>query len=173
MTAMRRTPDPIALLLLAALLPVFACGAPEPKAEVAVAAVPAAELPPFQQEIASLNAELTLPGVWKYGYRMIDRPDTTYGAHRAVEFIYTADSAAGVPPRLLLAIRAYKKGAWDKVRVSQKDLAKVLAERGDEVYTYSIVTSSPYPVGTASTIRVDQMMMALIGERTPFKLTFK
>lgn len=170
---MRRTPRLTTVLLLAALLPALACGTPEPKAEVAVSSEPAAELPPFQQEIASLKAEVTLPGVWKYGYRMIDRPDTLYGAHRAVEFIYTADSAAGVPPRLLLAIRAYTKPAWEKVRVSQKDLAKVLAERGDEVFTYSIVTSSPYPVGTASTIRVDQMMLALVAETTPFKLTFK
>ncbi|MBW7933904.1 MAG: hypothetical protein H3C62_09895 [Gemmatimonadaceae bacterium] len=169
---MRPTPRLTTLLLLAAL-PALACGKPEPKSEVAVATTPAVDLPPFQQEIASLNAEVTLPGVWRYGYKVVDRPDTLYGAHRAVEFLYAADTASGVPPRLLMVIRAYTRAQWDKVRESQKDLAKVLAEHGGEVYTFSIVTASPYPVGTPSTLRVDQMMMALIGERTPFKLTFK
>jgi hypothetical protein len=168
------TPRRTILLLLAAVLPVLACGPAEQKAAaVGVAAVPAAELPPFQQEIASIKAEVTLPGVWRHGYRMIDRADTTYGGHRAVEFHYTADSAAGVPPRLLLVIRVYTKAAWYKVRDSQDKIAKVLTEHGGDIYTYSIVTESPYPVGTPSTIRVDQMMMALIAETSPFKLAFK
>ncbi|MHB8837919.1 MAG: hypothetical protein ACYC7F_03100 [Gemmatimonadaceae bacterium] len=165
----------LVVLTLVALIPTAGCTPAEPKqtAEVGVAAAAPAELPPFQQEIASLKAEVTLPGVWKYGYRMVDRADTTYGAHRAVEFLYTADSAAGVPARLLLVIRAYKKAAWEQVRVSQKDRSKVIAEHDGDVYTWSIVTASPYPVGAPSTIRVDQMMLALIGETTPFKLTFK
>ncbi len=120
-----------------------------------------------------MRAELTFPGAWKFGYRMIDRPDTTFGGHRAIEFHYTADTASGVPPRLLLVIRAFKKPAWEKVRGSQGKIAKVLAEHDGEVYTYSIVTKSPYPVGTASTLRVDQMMMDLMAETSPFRMTFK
>ena len=130
-------------------------------------------LPPFQQEIASVKAELTFPGVWKYGYLMIDQADTTFGGHRAIEFHYSADTASGVPPRLLLVVRVFKKPAWEKVRASQGKIAKVLAEHDGEVYSYSIVTKSPYPVGTASTLRVDQMMMALIAETSPFRMTFK
>ncbi len=159
-------------MVLAALLPLLACGTPQQAADVSVAAAPVVELVPFQQEIASVKAEVTLPGVWKYGYRIIDRADTTYGGHRAIEFHYTADSASGVPPRLLMVIRAFKKPAWEKVRATQGNIAKVLAEHDGEVYTYSIVTSSPYPVGTASTLRVDQMMVALIAETTPFRMTF-
>lgn len=162
-----------ALLALIALLIVAGCGTPEPKAEVGVTAAPAAVLPPFQQELASMKAEVTLPGAWKYGYRLIDRPDTTFGGHRAIEFHYTADTASGVPPRLLMVIRAFKKPAWDKVRDSQDNVAKVLTERDGEVYTWSIVAKSPYPVGTASTLRVDQMMMGLIAETSPFRMTFK
>lgn len=161
------------LLALIALLIAAGCGTPEQKAEVGVTAAPATVLPPFQQELASMKAELTLPGAWKYGYRMIDRPDTTFGGHRAIEFHYTADTASGVPPRLLLVIRAFKKPAWEKVRASQGTTAKVLAERDGEVYTWSIVTKSPYPVGTASTLRVDQMMMGLVAETSPFRMTFK
>ena len=160
-------------LSLVALVPMAGCGTPEPKAEVGVTAAPAAELPPFQQELASMKAEVTLPGAWKYGYRLIDRADTTFGGHQAVEFHYTADSASGVPPRLLMVIRAFKKPMWEKVRDSQGNIAKVLAEHDGEVYTYSIVTKSPYPVGTASTLRVDQMMMGLIAETSPFRMTFK
>lgn len=166
------TPHRPALMVLAALLPLLACGTPQQAADVSVAAAPVVELVPFQQEIASVKAEVTLPGVWKYGYRIIDRADTTYGGHRAIEFHYTADSASGVPPRLLMVIRAFKKPAWEKVRATQGNIAKVLAEHDGEVYTYSIVTSSPYPVGTASTLRVDQMMVALIAETTPFRMTF-
>lgn len=161
------------VLSLAALVPLASCGTPEQKAEVGVTAAPAEVLPPFQQDLTSVRAELSLPGVWKYGYRMIDRPDTTFGGHRAIEFHYTADTASGVPPRLLLVIRAFKKPAWEKVRVSQGNTAKVLAERDGEVYTWSIVTKSPYPVGTASTLRVDQMMMGLVAETSPFRMTFK
>lgn len=161
------------VLSFAALVPMAGCGTPEQKAEVGVTAAPATVLPPFQQELASMKAELTLPGAWKYGYRMIDRPDTTFGGHRAIEFHYTADTASGVPPRLLLVIRAFKKPAWEKVRASQGTTAKVLAERDGEVYTWSIVTKSPYPVGTASTLRVDQMMMGLVAETSPFRMTFK
>lgn len=160
-------------LVFAALVPMVACGTPEQKAEVGVTAAPAAVLPPFQQELASMKAEVTLPGAWKYGYRLIDRPDTAFGGHRAIEFHYTADTASGVPPRLLLVIRAFKKPAWEKVRASQGNVAKVLAEHEGEVYTWSIVTKSPYPVGTASTLRVDQMMMGLIAETSPFRVTFK
>jgi len=162
----------LVVLSLAALVPIAGCGTPEPKAEMGVTAVPAAVLPPFQQDLASMKAELTLPGAWKYGYRLIDRADTAFGGHQAIEFHYTADTASGVPPRLLLVIRAFKKPAWDKVRVSQGNVAKVLAERDGEVYTWSIVTKSPYPVGTASTLRVDQMMMGLIAETSPFRMTF-
>lgn len=161
------------VLSLAAIVPMVGCGKPEQKAEVGVVAAPAAVLPPFQQELASMKAEVTLPGAWKYGYRLIDWPDTTFGGHQAIEFHYTADSASGVPPRLLMVIRAFKKPAWEKVRASQGNVAKVLAEHEGEVYTWSIVTKSPYPVGTASTLRVDQMMMGLIAETSPFRMTFK
>lgn len=163
----------LVVLSVAALVPMAGCGTPEQKAEVGVTAAPAAVLPPFQQELASMKAEVTLPGAWRYGYRLIDRPDTTFGGHQAIEFHYTADTASGVPPRLLLVIRAFKKPAWEKVRDSQGKIAKVLAERDGEVYTWSIVTKSPYPVGTASTLRVDQMMTGLIAETSPFRMTFR
>jgi hypothetical protein len=48
----------------------------------------------------------------------------------------------------------------------------VLVTQGDEVYTFSIVTKSPYPVGSASTLRVDAMMLDLVGETSPFKMRF-
>ena len=163
----------LVVLSFAALVSMTGCGTPEQKAEVGVTAAPAVVLPPFQQELASMKAEVTLPGTWKYGYRIFDRADTTFGGHQAIEFHYTADTALGVPPRLLLVIRAFKKPAWEKVRDSQGKIAKVLAEGDGEVYTWSIVTKSPYPVGTASTLRVDQMMLGLVAETSPFRMTFK
>lgn len=162
---------PFAFVALATLV---GCSPAEQKtADVGVAAAPAAELPPFQQEIPSLKGEVTLPGVWASAYRVMSHPDTAYGSHHAVEFHYTADSAAGVPPRLLMVIRVFKKAAWEKLTPAQKEMARVLTERNGEVYAFSVVTASPYPVNSASTLRVDQMMLALLAETTPFRLTFK
>lgn len=167
------TPRRAALLVIAIAGLASACGKNEPAASAAPAVAPSTILPPFQQEIASAKAEVTFPGVWKFGYRMIDRADTANGAHRAIEFHYTADSARGVPPRLLLIIRAYKKPAWEKVRVEQLKVSRLLASHGDDIYVFSIVTSNPYQVNTPSALRVDQMMLALTAETSPFKLSFK
>jgi len=151
------------------------CSSPEKKpADVHVAAAaPAAVLLPFEQDIPSFKATITLPGAWKYGYRMIEKADTLYGGFHVAEFYYTADTARRVPPRLLMAIRAFKKPAYEKVRASQKGVANVLAEHSGIVYTYSIVTASPYGPNAVSTLRVDQMMLPIVSETSPLKLTFK
>lgn len=168
------TPRRRSLPLLIALLVLVGCGSAEEKsADVGVAAAPAADLPPFQQEIPSLKAEVTLPGVWQSAYRLMSHPDTALGSHHAVEFHYTADSAIGVPPRLLMVIRVFKKAAWEKLTLQQKEQARVITEHSGEVYAFSVVTESPYPVNSASTLRVDQMMLQLLAETSPFRLTFK
>lgn len=162
------------LVLLGIIATMGACGGSE-KAEdpVVAAAAPAPELPPFQQEITSVRADVTLPGVWKYGYRLVDHADTTLGAFQSIEFQYVGDSARRVPPRLLLVIRVFKKATWEKVGARQPPVATKLVERGSDVYAYSIVTSNPYPANTASALRVDAMMLALIADSSPFKLTFR
>jgi hypothetical protein len=170
---MLRTPRHAILLLLAVVVPMAACDQAAKAPEAEVAAAPAKVLPPFQQEVGSAKAEVTLPGEWKYGYRLVDKADTTHGAYRAFEFHYVADTAAKVPPRLLLVIRVFKKATWEKIRVSQGTVAKKLAEHGDDVYAFSIVTSNPYPLNTLSALRVDAMMLALMAETSPFKMTFK
>ncbi len=161
------------MVLVAIVAAVAACGDAEPTPDPVVAAAPAPMLPPFQQEIASLKAEVTLPGVWQYGYKLVDHPDTTFGASRAIEFQYVGDSARKVPQRLLLVIRVFNKATWEKVGARQPPVATRLAERGNDVYAFSIVTSNPYPMNTASALRVDAMMLALIADSSPFKLTFK
>lgn len=130
-------------------------------------------LPPFQQEIVSVKAEVTLPGVWHNGYTLVDHADTTLGSFRAIEFQYVGDSARKVPSRLLLVIRVFNKATWEKVDARQPRVATKLAERGNDVYAFSIVTSNPYPANTASALRVDAMMLALIADSSPFRLTFK
>lgn len=169
---MRSSARLFSLAALAALSS-SACGSRDEAKETAVASAPIAVLPPFQQEIASLKAEVTLPGSWRSGYRMVDKPDTLYGAHRAIEFHYTADSIRGVPPRLLMVIREFKKPVWEKVKTEQLKSSRLLTEHNGEVYAFSVVTQSPYPTGSVSTLRVDQMMVALMAETSPFKLTFK
>jgi len=130
-------------------------------------------LPPFQQEIASQKAEVTLPGSWKYGYKMVDKADSTTGAFRAIEFIYGGDSVSKVPARMLLVIRAYKKATWDKISAGQKTVSTKLAEHDGNVYAFSIVTENPYKGNPTAALRVDAMMMDLTGPASPFKIEFK
>ena len=170
---MLTTPHRALLLLLTAVVPLGACVKKAAQELGTGTAAPAPVLPPFEQEIASFKATLTLPGAWKYGYRMVERADTLYGAFRAVEFHYTADTAAGVPSRLLMVIRAFRKPAWEKLRASKKDVARLLAEHEGVVYAFSVIPSSPYPAGSASTLRVDQMMPPIVAEPTALRLTFK
>jgi len=159
------------VMFVAAVLSSVACDSA--KAPAVQPSPVAVELPPFQQEIASIKAEVTLPGSWKYGYRLVDKADTSFGGYRAFEFHYAADTAMKVPQRLLLVIRAYHKAAWEKVSKGQVGKSAKLAEHGDDVYTYSIVTSNPYPASTASALRVDAMMLGLIAETSPFRISFK
>jgi len=161
-----------ALFIVLATAFILGCSTKEKVADVAVAAAPPVVLPPFDQEMPSFKATLTLPGAWKFGYRIVERADTMFGAFHAAEFHYTADSARGVPPRLLMIIRAFKKPAFEKVRASQDGKSKVLAEHDGIVYTYAIVASSPYGPNSAATLRVDQMMLPLVSESNPLKLTF-
>ena len=160
------------LALLAVIVPMTGCDSAAKEQSTSEVAAPAPVLQPFKQEIASANAEVTLPGEWKYGYRLVDKADTTYGAFRAIEFHYLPDSTSKVPPRMLLVIRAFKKAHWEKISSSQEKVATRLAANGDDVYAFSIVTTNPYPMNTAASLRVDAMMLALIAEGSPFKMTF-
>jgi hypothetical protein len=163
------------LVLFAVITPMAGCDSAEkaPDTDVAAAPVPAPPLTPFQQEIVSAKAEVTLPGAWKSNYRLVDKADTTNGAFRAFEFHYAADSASKVPSRLLLVIRAFKKARWAKISASQEAVAIKLADHGDVVYAFSIVTSNPYPASTPASLRVEQMMIELTANGSPFKMTFK
>jgi hypothetical protein len=164
-----------AFVVLAALASSAACkDAPkDPRDSEVEVRAEAKVLPPFQQEIASQKAELTLPGSWKYGYKMTDKADATAGAFHAIEFYYGGDSVSKVPPRMLLVIRVYKKAAWDKIASGQTTVSSKLAEHDGNVYAFSIVTSNPYPLNTAAALRVDAMMMDLTGPASPFKIEFK
>lgn len=161
------------VVLLAVVTPLAGCDTAEkaPKTDSVAASAPL--LPPFQQELASAKADVTLPGVWKYGYRLVEKADTTNGAYRAFEFHYTEVSNSRVPSRLLLVIRAYRKAAWEKIRATQETVARELVTHGDDVYVFSIVSSNPYPLNSPSSLRVDQMMLALTAEGSPFRMTFK
>ena len=161
------------LLLLAAIAPMAGCDTADKAPSAEVAAVPAPVLPPIQQEIASAKAEVTLPGVWQYGYRLVDRADTTNGAYRAYEFFYAEAGNTKVPPRLLLVIRVFTKAGWDKISATQEGVATKLAVHGTDVLAFSIVTTNPYPLNSPAALRVDQMMLALMAEGSPFKITFK
>ncbi len=161
------------LALFAFIVSLAACDGAQKASDIAVAAAPVPVLLPFQQEIVSAKAEVTFPGVWKDGYQMLERADTTLGSSRAIEFRYVGDSARKVPPRLLLVIRVFDKATWAKIGARQPPVATKLAERGNDVYAYSIVTSNPYPANTASALRVDAMMLALIAEGGPFGLSFR
>lgn len=170
---MLATPRRALLLLLAIIPPMAGCDTAGKAPSADVAAAPAPVLSPVQQEIASAKAEVTLPGVWQYAYRLVDKADTTNGAYRAFEFHYAEAGNAKVPPRLLLVIRVFTKARWEKISASQETVATKLAEHDNDVYAFSIVTTNPYPLNSPASLRVDQMMIALTAEGSPFRITFK
>jgi hypothetical protein len=170
---MPASPRRLTLVLLATFISSVACKDTAKQPATESVATPAPQLAPFQQEIASQKAEVTLPGSWRYGYHLVDKPDTTQGAFQAIEFQYGGDSATNVPARLLLAIHVFKKEAWEKIASRQTGVSTKLAEHGGNVYSFSIVTRNPYALNTPAFVRVEAMMIALTAKDSPFKIEFK
>lgn len=152
------TPAP-RVLIAAFVVLAAACGdkAPAP----AVADAPAPTGPPESYESVNGRFGLTLPAVFRGNYRVKESIDTVLGAKFAAEIVYPADSAGKIPSRTLLVVRVFTKASWEKLS-ARKGFAGALkrAERGNEVFTLSMITSNPYKFDSAPARMVDRMMLA-------------
>jgi hypothetical protein len=117
--------------------------------------------PPESYESVRGNFVLTLPAAFRGNYRVKESADTILGARFAAEIVYPADSAGKIPSRTILVVRVFTKASWEKLS-GTKGFAGALkrAERGDDVFTLSMITSNPYKFESAPARMVDRMMLA-------------
>jgi hypothetical protein len=161
---------------LIAVAGLFACGdgsaarggdSTAAKGAAAVAAGAAAAASTERELFESARGKFTIdfPGTWHDSYRAIEHPDTVAGSRFAVDFIFKPDPAWKVDPQPLLVVRIFPKAAWDLVVLRPgPPIAKKVAERGDEVFAYSIPGSNPYKPGTPAAVRFDELILAVVPE---------
>ena len=159
------TPTPRRLLAAALVVLLSACGdraAAPPKAESPGPGGPGgAAGPPETYESRRGNFGLTLPSAFHGNYRVKESVDTVLGAKFAAEIVYPADSAGKIPSRTLLVVRVFTKASWEKLSAGKNFSGAIKrAERGDDVFTLSLITSNPYKFESAPARMVDRMMLA-------------
>jgi hypothetical protein len=115
---------------------------------------------------------VSFPAVWKGNYTAVPHADTAYGSHFILEFRFKPDPAAKLPPQTLLAIRVFTPAAWAKAsaRPGQSIGVKVQA-RDNDVYVLSLAGSNPYPTGSPSATLFDKMMLAVMQDSAPLRVT--
>ena len=115
---------------------------------------------------------VAFPAVWKGNYTGVPHADTAFGSHFILEFRFKPDAATKLPPQTLLAIRIFTPAAWAKAsaRPGQTIGVKVQA-RGNDVYVLSLAGSNPYPTGSPSAALFDKMMLAVMQDPVPLRVT--
>ena len=112
------------------------------------------------------------PPAWKSNYTGVAHADTTYGSRFMVDFRFKPDPLWKVDPRTLLAIRIFTPDAWAKAFARPGPAIGVkLKERGDDVFVLSLAGSNPYKTGTPAATLFDQMMLAVINDAVPLRMT--
>ena len=129
----------------------------------AIAEVAAAKtLPPETFTSTTAGFDLQLPGVWKGRYRAGERNDTTAGAHLAVEFKFVPDSGSKVPSLMLMTVRIFSKGAWEKAtKRPGGQIGRKIAETAKEVFVLSLPASNPYPAGSKEAPEFDKLIISI------------
>jgi hypothetical protein len=114
------------------------------------------------------------PGTWRGSYSAVEHADTTNGSKFAVEFIFQPDAAWKADPHTLMVVRIFSKSAWDALAARPGGPGSVkIAARGDEVFALSLPPSNPYKPGTPEAARFDQLVLAVVRDSVPLRLTPK
>jgi hypothetical protein len=123
-------------------------------------------------ESAEGKFAVDFPPAWKGNYTGVAHADTTYGSRFIVDFRFKPDPSWKVDPRTLLAIRIFTPDAWAKAFARPGPAIGVkLKERGNDVFVLSLAGSNPYKTGTPAATLFDQMMLAVINDAVPLRLT--
>jgi hypothetical protein len=115
---------------------------------------------------------VAFPGVWKGNYTGVPHADTAFGSHFILEFRFKPDPATKLPPQTLLAIRIFTPAAWAKASAKPGQTIGVKVQsRGNDVYVLSLAGSNPYPTGSPSAALFDKMMLSVMQDPVPLRVT--
>ena len=115
---------------------------------------------------------VAFPPEWKGNYVGVPHADTTFGSRYIVEFRFKPDPAWKVDPKILLAIRIFTQDAWTKAAARPgPPIGAKLKERGDDVFVLSLAGGNPYKAGTPAAALFDQMMLAVVNDPVPLRVT--
>jgi hypothetical protein len=162
-------------ILLALTLALTACGErPVTKKNDVTAAdvIAGAAVSLDHFESAEGRFGVDFPPQWKGNYIGVAHPDTTYGSRFIVDFRFKPDPALKAEPHTLLAIRIFTPEAWARVSVRPgPPIGVKLKERGSDVFVLSLASANPYKPNTPAAALFDQMMLAVINDAVPLRVT--
>ncbi len=113
------------------------------------------------------------PATWQGSYSAVEHADTTNGARFAVEFIFPAQPGTRkAEPHRLMVVRVFQKSAWDALSARPgPPVAAKISAHGDDVFALSLPPSNPYKPGTPEAARFDELVLAVVRDSVPLRLT--
>jgi hypothetical protein len=115
---------------------------------------------------------IDFPPEWLGNYIASAHADTTAGSHFLVDFRFKPDPGWKVEPRTLLVIRTFTPKAWAKVAANANQTVGVkLKERGNDVFVLSLAAANPYAAGSPAAAMFDKMMLSVVNDPVPLRLT--
>lgn len=153
-----------------------ACGGGDRPAQTATAAdVIAGQAEVFERfESKGAGFVINLPPVWRGNYTVMEGPDTSAGSRFRVQFVFRPDPAWKVEPKALIVVRVFTKAAWDRVLARPGvAIAAKIAERGDDVFAFSLPEANPYKPGTPEAKRYDDLVLSVVQDKAGLRLTPK
>jgi hypothetical protein len=112
------------------------------------------------------------PPEWAGNYTGTPHADTAYGSHFVLDFRFKPDPASKLTPSTLLVIRIFTPAAWTKAAArTGPGIGVKIQQRGNDVYVLSLAGSNPYPTGTPSAAQFDKMMLAVMQDPVPLRVT--
>jgi hypothetical protein len=115
---------------------------------------------------------IDFPPVWKGNYIGVAHADTTFGSRGIVDFRFKPDPESKLEPHTLLVIRIFTPDAWAKAAARPGAPVGVkLKQRGNDVYVLSLAGANPYKTGSPAATLFDQMMLSVINDNVPLRVT--
>ena len=112
------------------------------------------------------------PPVWKGNYTGVAHADTTHGARFVLDLRFKPDPSWNVEPRTLMVIWIFSPEAWTRAAARPGPAIGVkLKERGNDMYVLSVAGSNPYKPGTPAATLYERMMLAVMNDPVPLRVT--
>ncbi|HXD23211.1 MAG TPA: hypothetical protein VN613_07615 [Gemmatimonadaceae bacterium] len=112
------------------------------------------------------------PPVWAGHYTGTPHATAELGSHFVLDFRFKPDPAWKVEPKTLLVIHIFTPAAWAKAAARPGPAIGVkIQQRDNDVYVLSLANSNPYKTGSAAAALFDKMMLAVLSDPVPLRLT--